>query len=344
MDITKRDSKMLKGVAILSMLVLHLFCRKDNLPYTPLLWIGSTPLVYYFGQFGDICVAIYCFVSGYAHYMQSSEANLRQRRKRLLRFLIQFWTVVTVFSLIGLLTGNSVIPGSINEFLLNCLTIKNSYNGAWWYANIYILLVVLQPLSHKFVEKCPVWAVLLFAFMFYTVGYGIRFWGWCGSNSPVVSWIITHIGLLGTSYLPYVIGMLFYKKHIIAFLRQKIISSSVKNPHTYINLFAIATFTAMIVAHGIVPSLFVAFITATVTIVLLCICKLPQGLMNLLCYFGEHSTNIWLIHMFFYTRLFDGFVFYAKYPVAVLLLLIVLSLASSYVIKWISRPILKLVR
>lgn len=44
MDITKRDSKMLKGVAILSMLVLHLFCRKDNLPYTPLLWIGSTPL------------------------------------------------------------------------------------------------------------------------------------------------------------------------------------------------------------------------------------------------------------------------------------------------------------
>lgn len=35
MDITKRDSKMLKGVAILAMLMLHLFCRRDNLPYTP---------------------------------------------------------------------------------------------------------------------------------------------------------------------------------------------------------------------------------------------------------------------------------------------------------------------
>ena len=42
MDITKRDSKMLKGVAILSMLMLHLFCRRENLPYTPLLWIGGT--------------------------------------------------------------------------------------------------------------------------------------------------------------------------------------------------------------------------------------------------------------------------------------------------------------
>lgn len=41
MDITKRDSKMLKGVAILSMLMLHLFCRIDDLPYTPLLRLAG---------------------------------------------------------------------------------------------------------------------------------------------------------------------------------------------------------------------------------------------------------------------------------------------------------------
>lgn len=41
MDITKRDSKMLKGIAILAMLMLHLFCRRDNLPYTPLLWVST---------------------------------------------------------------------------------------------------------------------------------------------------------------------------------------------------------------------------------------------------------------------------------------------------------------
>lgn len=211
MDITKRDSKMLKGVAILAMLMLHLFCRRDNLPYTPLLWIGDTPLIYYFGLFGDICVAIYCFVSGYAHYMQSSKTELQHRWKRLLRFSIPFWVIAAVFSVIGILTGNSVIPGSVKEFLLNCLTIKNSYNGAWWYANTYILLGALQPLSRKFVERCPAWAVLLASFAFYTVGYGIRFWGWGSCCSAVLAWIITHIGLLGTSYFPYVIGMLFCK-------------------------------------------------------------------------------------------------------------------------------------
>ena len=76
MDITKRDSKMLKGVAILSMLMLHLFCRRENLPYTPLLWIGGTPLIYYFALFGDICVAIYCFVSGYLRSRSKSGGNI----------------------------------------------------------------------------------------------------------------------------------------------------------------------------------------------------------------------------------------------------------------------------
>ena len=100
----------------------------------------------------------------------------------------------------------------------------------------------------------------------------------------------------------------------------------------------------MIIAHGIVPSLFVAFITATVTIVLLCICPLPKWATDVLCYFGDHSMNIWLTHMFFYTVLFDGFVFSAKYPIPVFLLLLTLSLTSSYVIKWFSKPLLKFVR
>lgn len=340
MDITKRDSKMLKGVAILSMLMLHLFCRRENLPYTPLLWIGSTPLIYYFGLFGDICVSIYCFISGYAHYLQSSEIEIKKRWKRLLRFMIPFWMIAIVFSLVGILAGNAEIPGSLKEFLLNCLTIKNSYNGAWWYANTYILLIALQPLSRKFAERCPAWLVVFLTFGFYTVGYGIRFWGWGACDSAILSWIITHIALLGTSYFPYMIGMLFCKKQVISRLRQRLTDLQTRN--TYI--FTVVTFAGMIVMHGIVPPLFVAFITATVTIMLLCICPLPKWTTDVLCYFGEHSTNIWLTHMFFYTVLFDGFVFCAKYPIPVFLLLLALSLVSSYGIKWLCKPILKLVR
>lgn len=109
-------------------------------------------------------------------------------------------------------------------------------------------------------------------------------------------------------------------------------------------MITITTFIAMIVLHGIVPSLFVAVLTATATIVLLCICPTPHWLQNVLRFFGAHSTNIWLTHMFFYTRLLDGFVFRAKYPLLILLLMLLCSLAASYVIRWISKPILKFVR
>jgi hypothetical protein len=156
----------------------------------------------------------------------------------------------------------------------------------------------------------------------------------------VLAWIITHIGLLGTSYFPYVIGMLFCKKQVVVALRQRLASVKASN----ICIFTGVTFAGMIVVHGVIQPLFVAFITATVTIILLCICPLPVWLTNLLCYFGEHSTNIWLVHMFFYGSLFHGIMFFLKYPIPVLLLLIALSLASSYVIRWLSRPILKLVR
>ena len=66
MELTKSDTQMAKGMAVLGMVMLHLFCRLGELPYTPLVWIGQTPLVYYFGLFGDLCVPVFCFCSGYA--------------------------------------------------------------------------------------------------------------------------------------------------------------------------------------------------------------------------------------------------------------------------------------
>ncbi|MGF9965395.1 hypothetical protein [Bacillus rhizoplanae] len=59
MEISKNDTKMLKGVAILFMLLLHLFCRKEvNGLYDTFLMINGIPLVYYIGLFGDACVPI----------------------------------------------------------------------------------------------------------------------------------------------------------------------------------------------------------------------------------------------------------------------------------------------
>ena len=52
-------------------------------------------------------------------------------------------------------------------------------------------------------------------------------------------------------------------------------------------------------------------------------------------FLGKHSTNIWLIHMFFYLVLFRGLVLKLKYPLLMFVGIMVLSIASSYVIQGI---------
>ena len=338
---TKQKSRVLKGAAILSMLMLHLFCRKANLPYTPLLWVGGTPLIYYFGLFGDVCVAMFCFISGYAHELQFEKAVPgRERWKHLLKFLISFWVIAIMTAVTGMIIRDERIPGSLEEFLLNFFAIRNSYNGAWWYVNTYILLILLQPLSCQLVRRLPAWLAGLFAFAFYTVGYGIRFFGWGASSLSVLSWAIMRVGLLGTSYFPYLIGMLFAKNNILNLLYKKTINMN----HACLYVVSIAVVVGMLVFHSFVQSLYIAAFTAIAIISILCVLPLPTWIERGLAYLGVHSGNIWLVHMFFYANLFEGFVFRAKYPVLIFLLLLALSLAVSYVVNWLSRPIQKLVR
>ena len=157
MPLTKEDTLHFKGAAILGMVLLHLFCRLGELPYTPIIWIGEVPLIYYVGLFGDICVPIYCFCSGYAHYLIRTKQKDDYHKRipgKVIRFLLNYWIVVILFAGVGLIfdrTGK--IPGSIGEFIGNMLLVGMSYNGAWWFVTTYLFLLLLSPVFCKITEK-----------------------------------------------------------------------------------------------------------------------------------------------------------------------------------------------
>ncbi len=76
-DVDKNDALMARGLAILSMLILHLFCRTGSNVYgTPLLWLNAkTPFVYWFGFFAEICVTLYSFGGGYGVYVSGQNGK-----------------------------------------------------------------------------------------------------------------------------------------------------------------------------------------------------------------------------------------------------------------------------
>ena len=97
----------------------------------------------------------------------------------------------------------------------------------------------------------------------------------------------------------------------------------------------------MIVAHGIVQTLFVAVFTGIVFICVFNLIDKPKWINSLFNYLGDHSTNIWLIHMFFYMIYFKNLVCGAKYSFLIFIWLVILCLASSYIVNLIYTLIIR---
>lgn len=66
MELTRKDIKMTQGLAILTMVSLHLFCRLGTDVYgTPLLWLNSTtPAVYILDCLYSVCSYRSCCGNG----------------------------------------------------------------------------------------------------------------------------------------------------------------------------------------------------------------------------------------------------------------------------------------
>lgn len=151
------------------------------------------------------------------------------------------------------------------------------------------------------------------------------------------SWIVRQVALWGTSQFPFIIGAVFLKENIYS----KIYNISYKLK--YKNLLGVFTIIVMIIAHGIIETLFVAVFTGVIFICAFNIIDKPKWVNNLLDYLGNHSTNMWLIHMFFYMIYFKDLVYGAKYSVLIFVWLLVLCIASSYVVNFVYKLIIKLI-
>lgn len=213
---------MTKGVAILFMLLLHLFCTKsyEDL-YIPLIFIGGIPLVYYLVLFGGCCVAIYCFCSGYGlfiSYKNNKENYFKNNLMRIFKLYINFWIILLIFLVIlGPIMGQGEsYPGTLKKFILTFTALDPAYNGAWWFFTTYIILALLSSIINKIVIKYNNIAIIAISFIFYVVAYIQRIKGIIVFDNEVLNWFIRHIALFGTSQLPFIIGVVFsYKKYIV---------------------------------------------------------------------------------------------------------------------------------
>lgn len=342
MELDKKQTDITKGVAILLMLLLHLFCTKEYIGlFDPIIMIGDTPLVYYFALFGDMCVAMYCFCSGYGlmiGYKNNKENYFKKNLIRILKLYINFWIILFIFVLIlGPIIGQGdKYPGDLKTFILTFIAIDPAYNGAWWFLTTYIILVLLSRYINKMVIKYNSLFIIGISFIIYFVGYIQRTMVPIATDSEIINYILRQAALFGTSQLPYIVGVIFAHKKIYSK------TYNIFNKVKFKNILAISLILLMIILHGFIQTLFVAVFTGIAFIVLFNLIDKPKWLNEGLSYISKHSTNMWLTHMFFYMIYFKELVYAPKYPILIFIWLVILCIITSYLINCIYKSIIKL--
>ncbi|MNS56522.1 Acyltransferase family protein [compost metagenome] len=340
-EISVKQSQQLKAVAILFMLFLHLFNTVNYQGlFTPLVFVGDKPLVYYLSLFGDACVPIFCFVSGYGlyyKYTKKPETYLRDNMTRLKKIYINYWIILLLFVVgLGLALGQTEFVGPWTRVLFNATGIINSYNGAWWFLFIYILLVLTSPLSFRWVSRSNPYLILGVCTVLYITAFYFRVYRPSTSEHAIVRWLHNEVALFGTSFLPFVTGAVSFSMKWQTNLTLKL--QQVK----YKSMWCFAGIIALVVLHAIIPNFIIAPFLAMPFIFLFLQVQWPGWMTSLLDFMAPHATNMWLVHMFFYITYFHDFIFSFRYIPLIFIVLVACSIASSFVINFIIKLISKL--
>lgn len=327
-EFTKQESTMLKAIGLIFMVCLHLYNREDIVGYyTPLLYIGGKPLIYYISFIFDACVPIFLFSAGYAAYIQK-DRSFRSRISRLFKLILNFWIVLILTCIMGFLFKSNDIPGGLLKFVGNLSLINISYVGAWWFMQTYVILILIAPILIKIIEKQKIWMTIIINIIIYMVGYYFRFVHIIDTSFESINMIINALVLLGTSLISFNMGIVFKQRNVISKIRNRLQES-------YTNIVGICLFVGSIVLHIIVKSIFVAPFIAMFVIVSFALLRINDFFKRILLFIGKHSTNIWLVHMQFYMIFMKDFVFMTDTVLGCFVIVMVLSIISSYIIKWI---------
>lgn len=335
MEITVKQSHHLKSIAILMMLFLHLFNTLDYKGlFTPLLFVGDTPLVFYISLFSDACVPIFAFVSGfglYYKYKQDKKSyGLTSNLKRIYSLYKNYWIILIIFVLgIGMFLQADGYPGSVSKFFLAFSGVTaSSYNGAAWFLTIYIIFVIFSKYIFNIVEFFPkisfIGVTLLYCIAFYFRVYQSQIF-----DNAVLHWLHTNLALFGTTLFQFLLGVYSlkysWKERFSKFLEFT----------SFKNMVAIIGIVFLIVVHAYIPNYIIAPITGLGFILFFTQMNLPRFFESALDFLTPHATNMWLTHMFFYLIFFKDFIYSPKYVIPVFVLLVICCVVTSYVINFI---------
>ena len=347
---SKLDSKIIKGFAILLMLMHHLWYFPNRIAggeLKHLFTINGKSSLIFIGGFGKICVSLFFFVGGYGIYKLSEKKNFNIFNN-IKKLFISYWKVFLIFIPIGFLFFRNQITYceeayicsrysvfNIYDLINNFLGFSSSLNYEWWYLHSYLIAIITFPFIKALFDKKST----LFN-MFIIIIFSLLI-----SNVFPAASKIEELGFLKNNTLykelflqinPYIsvfwLGVLFSKDNLLLKLKEKINGAIKLN--VFFDIFGIITIAY--IRQFILGAMFDIMFVPILIIFFLDFVNNFKLLSRVFEILGNHSTNIWLIHTFlcYYFYFFAKIVVSLKWGLPCLFILTILSLLSSYVVNY----------
>lgn len=325
MEFTKEQTNIAKGVAICLMFANHLFGFKERLvngnSYIPLIPVFNAEVL--IGYFGNVCVSMFLFLSGYGMYLgylRSEKTLLQYSAVKLANFYLKYWLYFLIFIPIGLLYFNKVTfwdstvirySPQLSIFLENLVGWRTTYNEEWWFVWTFgISLAFLFPLYTILVDK----SIASVAFV------SLLLWA--------LSSKVDSVSQLGFAYWQpsFAIGIICAKSK---FFSSPLIKNFDKIGQIWIFAWILLCFILRLTIRGSRYD----FLMVPFLVYFSCRAVTTPNLSKLFAYLGKYSFPLWLSHSFFCYYYFQNVVYFPRWSPLVFILLTTMSLLTVLAIE-----------
>lgn len=326
LDLSLKDTNILKGVALLLLLLHHLFFIQNGL-YDDIQLYENHFLVNELGKFGKLCVAIFVFLSGYGLTVQANKSHEIKLgefyKKRFTKLYLNYWFIWIIFVPIGILfyhrTFEIVYATHIWEKLIIDIAGLSfafgfyGYNATWWFYSCIIVLYLLFPFLYRLLGKYNMILILLGLGVYLLNLFVLR-----SINQYLISFILGMIVANGIKFKFTIPQLNYNNKWTLLFVL--IFACCIRN---FLGRYAIL-WDSFICLIGVL----------LYKQIRLC------GIINCtLEFIGKHSMNIFLFHTFIYAYYFESFIYSSRNPILIYLLLLGICLVLSFLIEKLKKYI-----
>lgn len=289
-NFTKKDTNIVKGIAILAMVLHHTYPSNPGLPFY--MW-NDRSLMLILSSCGKVCVTLLTILSGYGlaesyrnkWKMVEYHRNIRFILSHCIQLISLYWVILAWAYLLAFMQGHTIydIYGKgfkgLQELLLDILGLGGIGNGTIfigsWYITAIIIYYILFPGLKFLVKKCK-YLVLILTYM------------------PWIYYIIQRNPNMHTDWwlfyiFPFVVGIYLSQNRILSKIYEAL--GNVKG--IVISLLGFACMLYLRLQVTLPMDTFLAFSVILLEMFIFTKVKVVADFLNR-C--GTQSANIWLLH------------------------------------------------